>query len=107
MSQSVQVEVEGRQLKLSNLDKVLYPAVGFTKAQVIDYYTRVAPALVPHMQGRPLTLKRYPNGVDGPFFYEKNCPSHRPPWFHTVSVFSKRNNAEISYCVVDDVPSLV
>jgi bifunctional non-homologous end joining protein LigD len=107
MSQAVQVDVEGRQLKLSNLDKVLYPAVGFTKAQVIDYYTRVAPALVPHMQGRPLTLKRYPNGVDGPFFYEKNCPSHRPPWFHTASVFSKRNNAEISYCVVDDVPSLV
>jgi len=107
MSQSIQVEVEGRQLKLSNLDKVLYPAPGFTKAQVIDYYTRVAPALLPHMAGRPLTLKRYPDGVDGPFFYEKKCPSHRPPWFHTVSVWSERNKAEINYCVVDDLPSLV
>src|ERR1700716_2720563 len=107
MSQSVQVEVEGRQLKLSNLDKVLYPAVGFTKARVIDYYTRVAPALLPHMKGRPLTLKRYPNGVDDKFFYEKNCPSHRPPWFHTVGVWSRHNNAEINYCVVDDLPSLV
>jgi bifunctional non-homologous end joining protein LigD len=74
---------------------------------VIDYYTRVAPALLPHMKGRPLTLKRYPDGVAGPFFYEKNCPSHRPPWFHTVSVWSERNKAEVNYCVVDDLPSLV
>jgi bifunctional non-homologous end joining protein LigD len=107
MTQAIQVEVGGRQLKLSNLDKVFYPAVGFTKAQVIDYYTRVAPALVPHMTGRPLTLKRYPDGVEGPFFYEKKCPSHRPEWFRTASVWSGRNKENIDYCVVDDLPGLV
>ena len=105
--QAIHVEVEGRRLKLSNLDKIFYPAVGFTKAQVIDYYTRVAPALVPHMAGRPLTLKRYLDGVDGQFFYEKKCPSHRPEWFRTVSVWSGRNQDKINYCVVDDLPSLV
>ncbi len=107
MSQPVQVEVEGRRLKLSNLDKTFYPSVGFTKGAVIDYYTRIAPALVPHMAGRPLTLKRYPDGVEGQHFYEKNCPSHRPEWFRTVSVWSGQNKADISYCVVDDLPSLV
>ena len=73
-STSVEVEVGGRQLKLSNFDKVLYPEAGFTKGQVIDYYTRIAPALLPHLHQRALTLKRYPNGVDGQLFYEKNCP---------------------------------
>ncbi|HEX9505870.1 MAG TPA: ATP-dependent DNA ligase, partial [Acidimicrobiia bacterium] len=81
------VEVEGHQLKLSNLDKVLYPGVGFTKGQVIDYYTRVAPVLLPHLRERPLTLKRYPNGVDAPFFYEKRCPKHRPDWVRTTAVW--------------------
>src|SRR5258708_6140383 len=107
MSQPVQVEVEGRWLRLSNLDKTFYPSVGFTKAAVVDYYTRIAPALIPHMAGRPLTLKRYPDGVEGQHFYEKNCPSHRPEWFRTVSVWSGQNQANISYCVVDDLPSLV
>ena len=69
------IEVQGRQLKLSNLEKVLYPATGFTKQQVIDYYVRIAPAMVPHLAGRPLTRKRYPNGVDEEFFYEKNAPA--------------------------------
>ena len=72
------VDIEGRQLKLSNLEKVLYPAAGFTKGQVLDYYMRIAPALLHQIQGRPLTLKRYPNGVDAEFFYEKQCPSPRP-----------------------------
>jgi bifunctional non-homologous end joining protein LigD len=72
------IEVEGRQIKLSNLDKVLYPKAGFTKGQVIDYYARIAPALLPHLADRALTLKRYPNGVEGMFFYEKNCPTYRP-----------------------------
>src|ERR1700737_1215468 len=107
MSQQVQVDVEGRQLKLSNLDKVLYPASGFTKAQVIDYYTRVAPALLPHMAGRPLTLKRYPDGVDSPYFYEKKSPSHPPPGFPTAPGWSGRNPEEINFCVVDDLPSLI
>ena len=107
MAASVDVEVEGRHLKLSNLEKVLYPAVGFTKAQVIDYYTRISPVLVPHMKGRPLTLKRYPNGVDDKFFYEKNCPSHRPDWVTTAAVYSRQNKADINFCVVEDVPTLV
>ncbi len=77
-SKAVEVEVEGRTLRLSNLDKVLYPAVGFTKGQVIDYYTRIAPVLLTHLRDHPLTLKRYPNGVDEKFFYEKQAPSHRP-----------------------------
>ncbi len=105
--QEVDVEVGGRQLKLSNLDKVLYPEVGFTKGQVIDYYTRMAGVLVPHLQGRPVTLKRYPNGVDSQFFYEKNCPKHRPPWVATTPIFGGRKNELMDYCVVDDLPTLV
>jgi bifunctional non-homologous end joining protein LigD len=104
---SHEVDIEGRQLKLSNLDKVLYPESGFTKGQVIDYYTRVAPALLTHLRRRPLTLKRYPNGVDGQFFYEKNCPSHRPPWVGTVAVWSVRNKADVNYCLANDLPTLV
>jgi bifunctional non-homologous end joining protein LigD len=104
---SVAVEVEGKELKLSNLDKVLYPKTGFTKGQVISYYQRIAPALLPHLEDRPLTLKRYPNGVEGHFFYEKRCPSYRPPWFRTAEVWSDRNKGIIPYCVVDDLASLV
>jgi len=106
-STSVEVEVGGRQLKLSNFDKVLYPEAGFTKGQVIDYYTRVAPALLPHLHQRALTLKRYPNGVDGQFFYEKNCPKHRPPWVETLSVWSARNKADVNYCLIDELAGLV
>src|SRR5215467_4656526 len=101
------VEVEGRQIKLSNLDKVLDPKTGFTKGQVIDYYVRIAPVLLPHLSGRPLTLKRYPNGVDGMHFYEKNCPSYRPPWMKTARVWSEGNNRYMDYCVVADLPTLV
>jgi bifunctional non-homologous end joining protein LigD len=97
----VEVDVEGRRLSLSNLDKVLYPAVGFTKGQVIDYYTRVAPAVLPHLRDRPLTLKRYPNGVDAQYFYEKRCPSHAPEWVRRAHV------EKIEYCVCDDLPTLV
>lgn len=103
----VQVEIEGRQLKLSNLDKVLYPEVGFTKGQVIDYYTRISPALLPHLRRRALTLKRYPNGVDSQFFYEKNCPKHRPDWVETLPVWSARNKADVNYCLCDSLPGLV
>ncbi len=103
----VAVEVGGRQLTLSNLDKVLYPEAGFTKGQVIDYYTRMAAVLVPHLRGRPVTLKRYPNGVGSQFFYEKNCPKHRPPWVSTTPIFGGRKNELMDYCVVDDLPTLV
>ena len=104
---SVEVQIEGRTLKLSNLEKVLYPDVGFTKAQVIDYYTRIAPILLAHTRNHPLTLKRYPNGVYGEFFYEKNCPKHRPPWVQTATVWSGGNNRDMYYCLCQDLPTLV
>jgi bifunctional non-homologous end joining protein LigD len=94
-------EVGDREVKLSNLDKVLYPAVGFTKRDVIEYYARIAPTVLPHLEGRALTLKRYPNGVDANFFYEKNAPSHRPDWVTTARVGS------IDYVVVDHESTLV
>jgi bifunctional non-homologous end joining protein LigD len=97
----LEVQVEGRTLSLSNLTKVLYPAVGFTKGEVIDYYTRIAPALLPHLRDRPLTLKRYPNGVEAGHFYEKNCPSHAPDWVR------KERVAQIDYCVCDDLATMV
>jgi bifunctional non-homologous end joining protein LigD len=106
-ARAVEVEVEGRRLKLSNLEKVFYPAVGFTKGQVVDYYRRVAPALLPHLRDRPLTLKRYPDGVEGQHFYEKQCPSHRPDWIDTVAVWSRRNRREIDFCLANDLPTLI
>jgi bifunctional non-homologous end joining protein LigD len=104
---ATQIEVEGRRLSLSNLDKVLYPATGFTKGEVIDYYARIAPVLVPHLEGRPLTLKRYPDGVDGEFFYEKNCPGHRPEWVTTAPAWSDHSRRTIEFCVVDGVATLI
>jgi bifunctional non-homologous end joining protein LigD len=101
----VEVEVEGRRLSLSNLDKVMYPGTGFTKGQVIDYYTRVAPVLLPHLHDRPLTLKRYPNGVDGGHFYEKQCPSHAPDWVRSEAV--DLSSKTIRFCICDDLPTLV
>lgn len=107
MSRKSELEVAGRKLAVSNLDKVLYPAAGFTKAQVIDYYVRIAPVLLPHLRDRPITLKRYPEGVDGFFFYEKQCPSHRPAWMKTTRVPSRREEGHIDYCVMNDLPALV
>jgi len=102
-----ELEVEGRALRVSNLEKVLYPKTGFTKGDLIDYYARIAPVLLPHLQGRPLTLKRYPDGVEAEHFYEKRCPSHRPDWVQTAKVWSNRNKEEIDYCLVGDLPTLV
>jgi bifunctional non-homologous end joining protein LigD len=101
------VDIDGRVLSLSNLDKVLYPKTGFTKGQVIDYYTRIAPAVLPHLRGRPLTLKRYPDGVEGPFFYEKQSPAHRPEWVRTAAVWSRHNARTIDYTLADDLATLV
>lgn len=101
------IDIEGRAVRLSNLGKVLYPEAGFTKGQMIDYYVRIAPALLPHLEGRPLTLKRYPNGVSGMYFYEKNCPGHRPEWVRTAPVWSAANNKWIKYCLVQDLATLV
>lgn len=107
MSVSTEVEIGGRTLKLSNLDKVFYPRAGFTKAQVIDYYVRVSPWLLPHLEDRPLTLKRYPEGVDGPYFYEKRCPRHAPSWVKTAPVWSEGNQEDVNFCLANDLPTLV
>jgi bifunctional non-homologous end joining protein LigD len=95
------VTVDGRTLSLSNLDKVLWPETGFTKGELIDYYSRIAATMVPHLRGRPITLRRWPNGVDAASFYEKNCPSHRPAWVQTVHM------GDVSYCLLDEPATLV
>ena len=105
--ESAQIEVQGRRLALSNLDKILYLAAEFTKRQVLDYYVRVAPFLIPHLAGRPLTMKRYPDGVDGEFFYEKNAPKHRPDWLKTAPIYSRHNRRTVDYILANDLPTLV
>ncbi len=107
MSAPTTVEVEGRKLKLTNLDKVLYPATGFTKGQVLDFYVRIAPVLVPHLTGRPLTMKRYPEGVDHEYFFEKNAPMHRPDWVKTAPIWSESNHRTIHFILANDLPTLV
>ena len=94
----MEVRVEGRRLRLSNLDKVLYPATGFTKGQVIDYYTRAAPYALPHLRGRALTLRRYPNGVDAPHFFEKQKPSHAPEWVGSRAIAAGGRNIDFVLC---------
>jgi bifunctional non-homologous end joining protein LigD len=101
------VEIQGRHLKLSNLEKVLYPATGFTKQQVIDYYARIAPAILPHLVGRALTRKRYPDGVDGEPFYEKNAPKYRPEWVKTAPIWSEGNRRTVYYVLANDLATLV
>jgi bifunctional non-homologous end joining protein LigD len=101
------VEIDGKNLSLTNLDKVLYPVTGFTKGQVIDYYARIAPVLVPHLSGRPLTLKRYPEGVDKEYFFEKNATKHRPDWVKTAPIWSGGNQRDINYILANDLPTLV
>lgn len=103
----VEVEVDGRTLKLTNLDKVLYPSAGFTKADLVDYYARIAPALLGHLRDRPLTLKRYPDGVEEQHFYEKQAPTHRPDWVQTAAIWSEQGNREIDYTLCQDLPTLV
>ncbi len=110
MAEKVLVEVDGHRLALSNLGKVLYPETGFAKGEVIDYYTRVAPVLLPHLAHRPLTVKRYPNGVDAQFFFEKNAPRGTPSWVRTLTLpapGSTKNRDTIDYVVVEQLPTLV
>jgi bifunctional non-homologous end joining protein LigD len=108
----VETEVDGRRLTLSNLEKVLYPAAGFTKGEIIRYYAEIAEVMLPHIQQRPMTLKRYPSGVDAKFFYEKHAPAHRPDWVRTAAIpHSGRSRGdaqeEINYVLVNDRPTLV
>ncbi len=109
MGSDRQVEVDGRELKLTNLDKVLYPKAGFSKGEVVDYYAKVALAIVPHLAGRALTLRRFPEGVDdtGAAFFEKRCPKHRPEWVKTATVLAGPRAGNIDFCVCEDLPTLV
>ncbi len=102
-----QLTVEGRTVALTNLEKVLYPAADFTKAQVIDYYARVAPWLLPHLKNRPVTMKRFPDGVAGRAFYEKDAPRFTPGWVRIAPVPRRNGGADIRYVVVDDLPTLI
>jgi bifunctional non-homologous end joining protein LigD len=106
----IAVEVEGRSLTLTNLPKVLYPSDGFTKAEILDYYQRVSPILLPHVAGRPATLKRYPEGVDGESFFQKHAPTRRPDWVRTEQVKSQSSRGRgetIDYVVIDGLPTLI
>jgi bifunctional non-homologous end joining protein LigD len=98
------VEVEGRRLRLTNLDKVLYPTTGFTKGQVIDYYARIGPVMLPHLHDRPVTMVRLPDGIAGERFFEKRCPGHRPQWLDTVALDA---DSDIAACSLESVPALV
>jgi bifunctional non-homologous end joining protein LigD len=102
----VEVEIDGRQLRLSNLDKVLYPETGTTKGEVIEYYARIAPTMLPHLAGRALTFHRFPNGVEQKGFFEKRCAKHRPEWVATAPGPGDHNGT-IEYCVIDEAASLV
>lgn len=102
----VQVAVGERTLSLSNLDKVMYPEIGFTKSQVIDYYARIAPAMLPHVSERCMTLRRWPDGVDGESFFNKRCPAHRPDWVD-VSLGPGDRGGDIGYCRIDEPAALV
>ncbi len=103
------LEVDGRELTLTNLDKVLYPQAGFTKGEVVDYYARVAPAMIPHLAGRAVTLRRFPEGVDDldAAFFEKRCPKHRPQWVRTARVEAGPRAGKIDFCVCDSPPTLI
>ena len=98
--------IDGRELTVSNLDKVFFPSAGFTKGQLIDYYLRIAPVMLPHLRGRPLTMKRFPDGVEGKSFFEKHIPSHAPDWVRTLTVQAADGHDPIPYAVVDDVATL-
>jgi bifunctional non-homologous end joining protein LigD len=105
--QETRVTVGDRELTVSSLDKVLFPETGFTKGQLIDYYVSVAEVMLPHIADRPLTMKRYPDGVAKKFFYEKHSPAHAPDWVRTVAVPAAEGGEEIEYSVVCDLPTLV
>jgi bifunctional non-homologous end joining protein LigD len=101
------LNVEGREIELSNLDKVMYPKAGFTKGQVIEYYARVGPYILPHLKDRPVTLKRYPDGVKGEHFYEKNAPSFTPAWVKRFAIPSETRGTPINYILINDLPTLL
>lgn len=109
MAETRQIEVDGKELRLTNLDKVLFPQAGFTKGEMVDYYAKVAPAIVPHLSGRAVTLRRFPEGVEDldSAFFEKRCPKHRPKWVKTARVQAGPNAGMIDFCVCDSLPTLI
>jgi bifunctional non-homologous end joining protein LigD len=109
VAEARQVEVDGKELRLTNLDKVLYPKAGFTKGEMVDYYAKVAPAIVPHLSGRAVTLRRFPEGVEDldSAFFEKRCPKHRPKWVKTTRVQAGPDAGMIDFCVCDSLPTLI
>jgi len=100
------VEMAGRRFPLSNLEKDLYPSYGFTKAHILEYYRRISPFILPHLKDRALTLKRYPQGVENDFFFEKRCPSHRPAWVKTAEI-PQEDGGRRRVCLVNDLETLM
>src|SRR5215203_6151030 len=100
-------DVGGRRLSIGNLERVIYPAPGVTKAELLGYYTRVAPVMLPHLRGRLLHMHRYPEGVEGPRFWQKGCPEHKPPWVPTAPVWSRDKGTTIDYCVVEELAAVL
>jgi bifunctional non-homologous end joining protein LigD len=107
MAKKTTIHIEGNTIPISNLEKVYYPKAGFTKGEMLSYYIKIAPVLLPHLKGRPLTLKRYPNGVEAPFFYEKQCPRPKPPFVETCQVARHHEPGKIEFCLVNNLPTLV
>ena len=107
MEKKTAFKVGGKNVPVSNLEKIYYPKPGFTKGEMIAYYIKIAPLLLPHLKGRPLTFKRYPNGVDAPFFYEKECPKPTPTFVKTCQVARHHESGSIQYCLVNNLPTLV
>lgn len=101
------IEIDGRELKVSNLDRVLYPQTGFTKGDLIDFYAAIAPVLIPHLRDRPITMRRFPQGVDEDGFWEKQCPAFRPEWVATAPIRSDSAKRTVDYCLVNDPATLV
>ena len=101
------VTVRGKQLKLTNGDKLLYPEAGVTKGDVIGYYERVSDVLLPHLKGRALTMKRYPNGVDEQFFFQKDAPKHRPDWVRTEPIWTRSNGRDVNFLTINSLPALI
>src|SRR5471030_2608007 len=104
MAKSATLNVEGKDVPVSNLDKIYFPKTGFTKGEMLAYYIKIAPVLLPHLKDRPLTMKRYPNGVEAPFFYEKQCPKPTPPFVKTARVARHHESGSIEYCLAQDLP---
>jgi bifunctional non-homologous end joining protein LigD len=107
MPKNATLNVEGKDVPVTNLDKIYYPKAGFTKGEMLAYYIKIAPVLLPHLKDRPLTMKRYPNGVEAPFFYEKQCPKPTPPFVETCQVARHHKPGSIQFCLANNLPTLV